>query len=143
MNGAVKTDPVARVIYSRPQKNGREIFDGIVKYGEIWRLGANEATEIEFFKPVKFAGQAVPKGRYTLFAICNKDKWTMILNTNNYVWGLAYTQKKDLLRVDVPTQENMDEIESLTIYFENGKSTTSANLNIMWDNTKVSIPITY
>ena len=53
LNGKVKSDPIARVLYSRPQKNNREIFDGIVKYGEMWRLGANEATEIEFLKTVK------------------------------------------------------------------------------------------
>jgi len=142
MNGSIKDEPVARVIYSRPQKNGRTIFDGIVKFGEIWRLGANEATEIEFFKPVKFGGQNVPKGRYTMFAICDKNKWTIILNTNNYVWGLAYNQKKDLIRVDVPTQENIEDVEFLTIFFENGKP-KNASLNIMWESTKVSIPVSY
>src|SRR5947209_8340114 len=44
--------PVARVIYSRPHRQGRKIFGGLLKYGEPWRLGANEATEIEFFEPV-------------------------------------------------------------------------------------------
>jgi len=142
MNGSVKEEPVARVIYSRPQKNGRTIFDGIVKYGEIWRLGANEATEIEFFKPVKFAGQNVPKGRYTLYAICDKSKWTMILNKENYVWGLAYNQKKDLLRVDVPIQDNVEDVETFTIFFE-GNKPQNTKLNILWDTAKVSIPVAY
>ncbi|HMX78835.1 MAG TPA: DUF2911 domain-containing protein, partial [Ferruginibacter sp.] len=45
------TEPlVARVIYSRPQKNGRVIFGELIGYGSVWRLGANEATEIEFYK---------------------------------------------------------------------------------------------
>src|SRR5689334_17635528 len=48
------TEPlVARVIFSRPQKNGRPIFGELLEYGQVWRLGANEATEIEFFTPVK------------------------------------------------------------------------------------------
>ena len=48
------TEPLAaRVIYSRPKKEGRVIFGELVEYGKVWRLGANEATEIEFFKPVK------------------------------------------------------------------------------------------
>ena len=48
------TEPlVARVIYSRPQKNGRTIFGELLEYGKVWRLGANEATEIEFFQVVK------------------------------------------------------------------------------------------
>ena len=49
MNGKTTAQPVARVIYGRPQKAGRVIFGGIVAYDQIWRLGANEATEIEFF----------------------------------------------------------------------------------------------
>ena len=45
------TEPlVARVIFSRPQKNGRAIFGELLEYGKVWRLGANEATEIEFFQ---------------------------------------------------------------------------------------------
>ena len=57
------TEPlVARVVYSRPQKTGRTIYGGLVKYGEVWRLGANEATEIEFFKHVKIDGKKWPKG---------------------------------------------------------------------------------
>src|SRR5688572_27482066 len=71
-------DPLAaRVIYSRPQKAGRTIFGGLVKYGEVWRIGANEATEIEFFKPVKFGGKKIAKGRYTLYAIVSESTWTI------------------------------------------------------------------
>ncbi|HKZ67409.1 MAG TPA: DUF2911 domain-containing protein, partial [Chitinophagaceae bacterium] len=47
------TEPLtARVIYSRPKKEGRTVFGGLIEYGKLWRLGANEATEIEFYKPV-------------------------------------------------------------------------------------------
>src|SRR4051812_32147749 len=61
------TDPLlARVIYSRPQKNGRIIFGGLIEYGKVWRLGANEATEIEFFQNVKMGDAKIKKGRYTL-----------------------------------------------------------------------------
>src|ERR1700753_1881219 len=71
---------VARAIYSRPQKNGRKLFGDLVEYGKVWRLGANEATEIEFFKNVKIDGKKVKKGRYTVYALVDSDKWTMILN---------------------------------------------------------------
>src|ERR1700754_1637361 len=75
------TEPLlARVIYSRPQKSGRIIFGDLVEYGSVWRLGANEATEIEFFSTLKIGGKKIVKGRYTLYAIVNPDTWTMILN---------------------------------------------------------------
>src|SRR5688500_12410442 len=60
----ITTQLLARVIYSRPQKTGRVIFGGLVKYGEVWRLGANEATEIEFYKNVRIGGKKISKGRY-------------------------------------------------------------------------------
>ena|SRR6476469_1397530 len=59
------TDPlVARIIYSRPQKDGRILFGELIEYNTVWRLGANEATEIEFFKDVKIGGKKLVKGRY-------------------------------------------------------------------------------
>src|SRR6188474_960421 len=82
------TEPaVARVIYSRPQKSGRTIFGDLIEYGKVWRLGANEATEIEFFRNVKINNILVRKGRYTLYAIPYPDKWTMILNKETDLWG--------------------------------------------------------
>src|ERR1017187_3744412 len=71
---------IARVIYGRPQKNNRSIFGDLVPYDMIWRMGANEATEIEFFRDIKIDGKKLIKGRYTLYAIPATDKWTLVLN---------------------------------------------------------------
>jgi len=60
------TEPLAaRVVYSRPQKSGRPIFGGLIKYGELWRMGANEAKEIEFFKNINFGGKKINKASTT------------------------------------------------------------------------------
>ena len=77
MTGGAKPLPLARVIYSRPHRQGRAIFGGLIKYGEPWRLGANEATEIEFFQPVTIQNKKIPKGRYVLYCIPQEDKWTI------------------------------------------------------------------
>lgn len=138
----VTESPVARVIYSRPQKAGRVIFGGLVKYGEVWRLGANEATEIEFFKHVKIDGKRVPKGRYTLFAIVNEGNWTFILNKDIDTWGsFKYDSKKDLLRATVPSQKTDTPLESLAMGFE--KTATGCSLQVAWDNLKVALPISF
>jgi hypothetical protein len=136
------TEPlVTRVIYSRPQKSGRAIFGGLVKNGEVWRLGANEATEIEFFKPVRLGGKKIPKGRYTLYALINENTWTFIVNKETDIWGaFSYNAKKDLVRYDVSVQKNDTPAEYLGMSFE--KTTTGFNLNIVWDNVKVSVPFT-
>lgn len=137
------TEPMAaRVVYSRPQKAGRTIFGGLVKYGEVWRLGANEATEIEFYKPVKIDGKKVAKGRYTLYAITYEGTWTFILNKDTDTWGaFKYDSKKDILRVSVPVQKTEEPLESLVIGFE--KTTTGFKLVVAWDTIKASLPISF
>ncbi len=137
------TEPlVSRVVYSRPQKSGRVIFGDLLGYGQVWRLGANEASEIEFFKTVRINDKKVKKGRYTIYCIPNIDKWTIIINKETDTWGsFKYDEKKDLLRIDVPVQKQTDITEAFTMVFE--KTITGSNLNIAWDNIKVSMPIVF
>ena len=132
---------VARIFYSRPQKQGRKIFGELVEYGQVWRLGANEATEIEFYKDVKIAGKKVPKGRYTLYAIVNENSWTMIINKETDTWGaFKYDPKKDLLRTDINVQKTEEVVESMSMWFD--KTSSGISLNIAWEQVKVSLPIT-
>lgn len=141
MNGKASAQPNCRIVYSRPQKAGRDIFGGIINYGQLWRLGANEASEIEFFKNVKIDGKIVVKGRYSIYSICNETKWTIILNNEKDVWGLYYNPKKDVLRTDAAVTKNEKPIEAFTMYFED--VTGGTNLIIMWDTVKVSMPIKF
>lgn len=141
MSGKTTVNPSARILYSRPQKKGRIIFGGEVKYGEVWRLGANETTELELFKNAVIAGKKIPKGRYSMFCIPNENQWTIIINKENYTWGsFTYKSDKDLVRFDVPVQKNTEEVEALTIYFENAGQN---NLVILWDSAKVVVPVVF
>lgn len=79
--------PTMKIVYGRPLKNGRTIFGGIIPYDKVWRTGANEATEITFYKDVVFGGQAVKAGTYSLFTIPGKKEWTFILNKDLDIWG--------------------------------------------------------
>jgi len=134
---------VSRIIYGRPQKNGRIIFGDLVPYGSVWRLGANEATEIEFFKDVKIGGKKITKGKYTLYALPEADKWTIILNKETNTWGaFKYDTKKDLLRTDVPVQKQTDTSDVFTIVFEKNIP-NSANLVISWENVFVELPFSW
>jgi hypothetical protein len=135
------TEPlVARVIYSRPQKNGRVVFGELVEYGKIWRMGANEATEIDFYKDVKINGKKIKKGRYTLYALVNLDKWTIVLNSETDTWGaFKYDAKKDIARIDVPVQKNTERVEALAIQFE--KENAGFNMVVAWDEILVKLPI--
>ena len=137
------TEPLAaRVVYSRPQKGGRTIFGGLVKYGEVWRMGANEATEIEFFKTVRLSGKKINKGRYTLYAIANETSWTIIINKETDTWGsFKYDVKKDVARTEVTVQKTDTIIESLAMGFE--KTSSGFSLIIGWDNVRASVPFVF
>ena len=131
-----------RIIYSRPEKNGRDVFGGLVEYGQVWRLGANEADEIEFFRDVKIGSYKVKKGRYTMYAIPTEDKWTIILNKDTDTWGaFKYSSKKDIIRTDVPVQKSDTVVESLSMTFE--KTPAGCNLIVAWDNIKTALPINF
>jgi hypothetical protein len=135
------TEPlVARVIYSRPMKNGRTIFGELVEYNQVWRMGANEATEIEFFRDVKIGGKKILKGKYSIFAVPHADRWTVILNKDTDTWGaFKYDEKKDVARVDVPAEKIGEPIEAFSIQLD--KAAAGFNVVIAWDQTKVSLPV--
>lgn len=138
MSGKANGEPSARIIYSRPQKKGRDLFGKEVKYNEVWRLGANEATELELFKNATIGGKKVAKGRYTLYCMPTETKWTLIVSKDNYSWGsFTYKSDKDVARIDVPVQKNDDITEAFTMYFEND------NMVILWDYIKVEVPVSF
>jgi len=62
------------VDYSRPNKNDREIFGGLVPYGKLWRTGANAVTKIKFGHPVTLGGKEIPAGEYALFTISDSGR---------------------------------------------------------------------
>jgi hypothetical protein len=145
MAGSVSRPPVARVIYSRPRKQGRQIFGKLLQYGQPWRLGANEATEIEFFQPVIILSTRVNKGRYILYCIPSVDKWKMVLNSNVDSWGLRQDTSKNVHEFTIPVAHLGQSIESFTIVFEEGSeegaSGKSANLVMAWDTVVAKLPI--
>lgn len=133
--------PAIRLFYSRPHRQGRKIFGNLVKYGEPWRLGANEATEIEFFRPVIIQGKTISKGRYIMYCIPQPDKWTLVLNSNIYSWGLKFVPQKDVYRFQIPVEESKPTIEFFTMVFE--KTESGAVLIIAWENIVARLPITF
>ena len=137
------TEPLlAKVEYSRPQKNGRQVFGELIEYGIVWRLGANEATEIEFYKDVRVGNQKLKKGRYTMYAIPTPEKWTLIFNKETDTWGaFQYDEEKDVLRIELKTEKIDEVVEAFTMQFE--KAGDGATLVMAWDNVKVTLPINF
>jgi hypothetical protein len=133
--------PVARVIYSRPHKQGRKIFGSLVKYGELWRLGANEATEIEFFIPVTIQNTKVAKGKYIIYCVPDSNQWTIVLNSNLYSWGLTLDPSMDLHRFVIPAKVKNQSVEYFSMIFQS--TATGADLVMAWDNVEARLPLQY
>lgn len=134
--------PIARVIYSRPQKKGRDIFGDLVPYNEVWRTGANEATELAVYKPLMFGKTLLQPGTYTLYTIPNEDKWTIIINSATNVWGaFSYEKSKDVGRITVPCMQAAAPIETLSMIFRT--ESKGITLLIGWDDHYVEIPFKY
>lgn len=134
--------PLMRIIYSRPQKQNRKIFNGLIKYDVPWRLGANESTEIEFFSVATIQNKTIKPGRYILYCIPQETKWTLVFNSNLYSWGLQQNQQKDLLKFEVPLEKNSLIIEYFTIAIEK-RSDKSAEIIFLWDDVKASLPVSF
>ncbi len=129
------------VDYSRPSVKGRKIFGELVPYGQIWRTGANSATQINFSTEVSIAGQKVPAGTYALYAIPQKSHWTLILSRDTQLWGaIGYNPSDDQLRFDAPTSKTKKKCESFEIGF-NHITDNSMVASIKWENTQVDFRV--
>jgi len=128
--------------YSRPGVKGRKIFGDLVPFGKVWRTGANNATTLTFADDVTIGTTKVPAGKYGLLTIPDKESWTMIITKSTDVTNPAdYKQENDIARVIVKAASLKDKVETFTMQFANVKNGT-CDLQLMWDYTSVTLPIT-
>ena len=126
--------------YARPNKNDREIFGSLVPYGKIWRTGANATTRIKFSEAVKVGDKEIPAGEYGIFTIPNANEWTVIFSKDTKAQAGDYKQENDAARVTVKPETLPMSMETFTIGLTDVKG-ASAMLNLMWDKTRVSVPL--
>jgi Protein of unknown function (DUF2911) len=125
------------VDYSSPRTKGRQIFGGLVPYGEVWRTGANEATTFVTTANLKAGNVNIPAGNYTIFTVPNQDSWKLIINKKTGEWGIPYKYESDELgRVDMKVSQTSAPVEDFTIAFDQKGS--SCDMSISWDRTKAT-----
>ena len=136
-------DTYLKITYSQPSKRDREVFGQLVPFNQVWRTGANEATEMTITRDMKINGIDLKAGNYSIFTIPEKDKWTILLNSDLGLWGAYnYNTKMDVLKFDVPVVPLTDVVyESFTIIID--QKNDKADLLMAWDTTKVIIPIQF
>ncbi|MDZ7692141.1 MAG: DUF2911 domain-containing protein [Balneolaceae bacterium] len=132
-----------KVVYGQPYMRGREIFGELVPYSDVWRTGANEATELTTTRDILFAGNPLEAGTYALFTIPQEDQWTIILNSQLGQWGaFDYNSEFDVMRVDVNAQSTEITNEAFTIQFGE-VADDSTSMIMRWENTEVRVPVEF
>lgn len=134
------------VDYCRPYKKERDIFGGLVPYGEVWRTGANEATTFVTNSDLSIQGKTLSAGEYTLWTIPKENEWEIIINSGEYGWGVSFEGKAsrepkfDVISATVPVQKTEEPFEQFTIVLEEGKE-HDVEMELKWDLTLVELPI--
>ena len=128
------------VDYSRPSKRGRVIFGELVPYGQVWRTGANAATQFRTDKNLQMGGVTLPAGLYTLFTIPGPSEWTLIINSETGQTGTAHKPDRDLFRIPMKVSAPPQTVERFTIGVTPGDN--GGVLYMEWDATRASVPFT-
>ena len=129
------------VNYSSPRAKGRQIYGGLVPYGQVWRTGANEATTFVTTANLTAGGKDIAAGSYTIFTVPNQDKWTLIVNKKTGEWGIPYKYESDeLARVDMSVSKTDGPVENFTISFH--EMGTGCHMYLDWENTRATVELT-
>ena len=126
--------------YSRPLRRGRTIFGGIVPWDQVWRTGANGATQIQTNQAIEIKGTTIPAGKYTLWTLPSRSGWKLIVNKQTGQWGTRYDPAHDLARIDVDTETLKTPLEQFTIDVVQQDAAKEGLLTLAWDRTRVLVP---
>ncbi len=136
-------DTYLKITYSQPHKRERTVFGSLVPYGQVWRTGANEATEITVTRDILINNIPLKAGNYSVFTIPEKESWTIVLNADLGLWGAYnYNSKMDVLRFNVPSQLMQGAVyEPFTIMID--QKNDKAEIILAWDSLQVRIPVQF
>ena len=132
------------ISYSRPMSRDRMIFENLVPYGTLWRMGANGATILSSSEAFTIDGHKVPAGDYSLLGIPGESKWTIILNskTEKFWPPSGYETSNDVLRFEVTPKQTTESYNELGFQFVNlGFDRTSLRMN--WETTQVEFELVF
>jgi hypothetical protein len=127
--------------YGRPSMRGRKVFGGIVPWGEVWRLGANAATQLITDRALVIGGTLVPAGTYSLWCVPTSSEWTLVVNAQHGQWGTQHDASQDIARIPLGVSAASAPIEQLTIEVADGGG-GKGTIALEWETTRASVPFT-
>ncbi|MDQ3242824.1 MAG: DUF2911 domain-containing protein [Gemmatimonadota bacterium] len=108
-------DATFAVDYGRPLARGRALLGSVILYDQVWRTGANAATQFTTSAPITLAGMPVPAGTYTLWTIPRATEVELIVNKQTGQWGTGYNGSYDLGRAPMLTDTLTTPVDTFTI----------------------------
>lgn len=127
------------IAYSRPFKRGRVIFGNIVPWNQVWRTGANAATQLTTSADLIIGSTTVPAGKYTLWSLPTPTGTRLIINGQTGQWGTEYDVSKDIARIDMTQTMLAKPVDEFT--FVVVPQGNAGVLKFSWDDREFSVPI--
>jgi hypothetical protein len=128
------------VDYGRPSGRGRVIFGGVVPWGEVWRTGANAATQFQTDRTLAFGSTVVPAGFYTLWTLPTENGWTLIINAETGQWGTQHQAERDLYQIPLSVEKSDIPVERFTIHIADEGA--GGQIHFVWDQTVAAAAFT-
>ena len=126
--------------YGRPSTRGRVIFGQLVRYGDVWCPGADEATMLSTNRPLRIGPLAVPAGEYSLWILPTEGDWTLVVNKEAHTFHTNYQGSRDLGRVMLQKRTLTSPVEQLTFAIEQSSAGAGGRIVMSWATTEVSVP---
>jgi hypothetical protein len=129
------------ITYGKPFLKGRPL-DSLAPAGQVWRLGADEATIITSDKPLMIGSLLLQPGSYSLYALPNPGAWKLIVNKKTGQCGIPYPKETEAMeagRVDLKEGKAAAPVENFTISIADTAS--GGTLKLAWGTMEQSVAL--
>ena len=122
--------------YGRPSLKGRDLLS-LAPVGMVWRLGMNQATQIDTEADLMVGSTLVKAGKYTLWLKkTGENSWTLAFHPKTGVWGVPELKEGYVAELPLKFAKAADSAEQVTITLSDSKG--SAMVKIQWGTLLLS-----
>ncbi|MDQ6622867.1 MAG: DUF2911 domain-containing protein [Verrucomicrobiota bacterium] len=145
VNATVDGDALT-IVYGRPYtkdpKSGekRKIWGGLVPFGKVWRMGADEATLFTTKEAIEMGGTSIPAGTYSLYMLPEEGGAKLIVNKQTGQWGTKYDESQDLARIEMKKSTLDLPADQFAVAIADEKE--GGSLKAMWEETQYTVDFT-
>lgn len=138
-----------KIVYGRPYTKDpksaemRKIWGGLVPFGQVWRMGADEATVLTTDHDLNLGGTKIPAGSYSLYLQPEESGAAkLIVNKQTGQWGTKHDESQDLAKIDMKKNPLASPVSQFTVALDKNPSSAGGTLQLKWETTVYSAPVT-